>query len=132
MIELVGSVKNYLVQGMKMQIKPYGLIFISLFLFVSAQASGGTVTTGWLYIDQILLGWNVKRLNYTFDQTLPNPANCSIASGGSVDEDQVNLDHIYSLSLVAFSAHKPVQLVLADDACSFNGRVKIVSLNAKN
>ncbi|MGD8910938.1 MAG: hypothetical protein PVI92_16500 [Chromatiales bacterium] len=107
-------------------------LFLLICMLFVMDVYGGVVTTDWVNIKQIQLGWNVKRVNFRLEQEIENPASCSSTYTASIDEDRVNLEHLYALALTSFASQKEVQFVISDSACSNNGKIKIISIYSKS
>jgi hypothetical protein len=100
-------------------------------ILLACISHAGEVTSDWIKIDQIKLGWNVNRVTLQFIDPIPNPYGCYQPTTAAIDEDHVNLDHLYSLALTQFAANKEIQLVVYDDRCSYSNRIKILSIYAR-
>lgn len=110
-------------------------VILGLSVILLPQVSySGFVQSDWVTIDQVSMGYNVKRVNLVFypsTNPIPNPNNCTPSNEAAIDEEQVNQDHLYTLALAAFTSKKEVKLVICDDRCSNSGRVKVMSIHAK-
>lgn len=96
---------------------------VKILLIFTLPAHAAT-STGPVEITKIRTGWNSGAVAIEVNQTIINPANCSSPDGYAIQESSNGFETHYSAILAAYTAGKPVEVIVASTECE-QGRPKI-------